>query len=115
MAPENAGGACGGMGVSLLLATQSPGDLDYRCRDNIRTWLVGWLSQQRALDELTDMFAEAHADTSALAGQKVGQFHMLEEGRASRVQVRRNAVKLPTQVAEQRILELAARGRVARV
>jgi len=99
------------MGVSLFLATQSPGDLDYKCRDNIRTWLVGLLSQQRALEKLSDMFAEAQVDTSGLAGQKVGQFHLLEEGRASRVQVRRNAVKLPTQVAEQRILELAALGR----
>lgn len=56
-----------------------------------------------AAEKLADMFAEAHSDTSALAGHKVGQFNPLEEGRASRVQVRRNAVKRPTQMAEQRI------------
>jgi len=27
-------------GVGLFLATQSPGDLDYRCRDQVLTWLV---------------------------------------------------------------------------
>jgi AAA ATPase-like protein/uncharacterized protein DUF87 len=102
------------MGVSIFLATQSPGDLDYKCRDNVRTWLVGLLTQQRALDKLKDMFAEAHADTSALASQKVGQFHLLEEGKVSRVQLKRNAVKLPTQLGDDQILALAARGRPAR-
>jgi len=96
------------MGVSVFLATQSPGDLDYKCRDNIRTWLVGLLAQQRAVEKLKDMFSEAHADTSGLASQKVGQFHLLAEGHVSKVQLRRNAVKLPTQVPEERILELAA-------
>ena len=28
-------------GIGLFLATQSPGDLDYKCRDQILTWLVG--------------------------------------------------------------------------
>ena len=28
-------------GIGLFLATQSPGDLDYKCRDQILTWLLG--------------------------------------------------------------------------
>ena len=32
-------------GLGLLLATQSPGDFDYKCRDNIRTWFVGQVKE----------------------------------------------------------------------
>jgi hypothetical protein len=32
-------------GVGVMLATQSPGDFDYKCRDNIRTWLVGRIKE----------------------------------------------------------------------
>ncbi len=31
--------------VGVMLATQSPGDLDYKCRDNIVTWFVGLTAQ----------------------------------------------------------------------
>ena len=36
-------------GVGLLLATQSPGDFDYKCRDNIRAWFVGRVKEETAL------------------------------------------------------------------
>jgi hypothetical protein len=36
----------------VFLATQSPGDLDYKCRDNIVSWLVGLISDQTALKKL---------------------------------------------------------------
>ena len=39
-------------GVGLFLATQSPGDLDYKCRDQIRTWLIGRVKEQVAIGKL---------------------------------------------------------------
>lgn len=95
------------MGLSVFLATQSPGDLDYRCRDNILTWFVGLLTQARALDKLKDMFAEARADTSALAGQSVGQFHLLAGGKVNKLKMIPNSVKLPSQVSDDEILTVA--------
>jgi hypothetical protein len=31
-------------GISVMLATQRPGDLDYKCRENVRNW---WASSKR--------------------------------------------------------------------
>lgn len=99
------------MGLSVFLATQSPGDLDYKCRDNIRTWLVGLLTQSRAIEKVRPMFDEVHADSSALSAQKIGEFHLVTEGRVSRIKVQRNVVQLPSQVPDEQILQLAAVGR----
>ncbi len=35
-----------------MLATQSPGDLDYKCRENVRNWFVGLVKEPRALEKL---------------------------------------------------------------
>lgn len=94
-------------GLGVFLATQSPGDLDYRCRDNIVSWLVGLVSQKTALAKLEPMFNGTHIDTSRLAGQTVGEFHFLHEGRVQAIKVHMNAVPLPSQVADEEILELS--------
>ncbi|MDV6344557.1 zonular occludens toxin domain-containing protein [Nitrosomonas sp. Is37] len=39
-------------GLGLMLATQSPGDLDYRARDQISSWFIGRVTQNTALDKL---------------------------------------------------------------
>src|SRR5690606_7322514 len=39
-------------GISLFLATQSPGDFDSKCRDNIRNWFIGRVKEKTALDKL---------------------------------------------------------------
>jgi DNA helicase HerA-like ATPase len=96
------------MGLSVFLATQSPGDLDYRCRDNIRTWLVGLLTQARAIEKVRPMFDDVRADCSALSSQKIGEFHLVTEGRVSRIKVQRNAVELRGQLPDEQILALAA-------
>ena len=49
-------------GLSLLLATQSPGDFDYKCRDNIRSWLVGQVKEETALRKLKPMFSEVRRE-----------------------------------------------------
>jgi energy-coupling factor transporter ATP-binding protein EcfA2 len=98
-------------GVSLLLATQSPGDLDYKCRDNIGTWFVGKITQQVALNKMKPMLAECRVDVSAkLPGRKPGQFYVVRGGEATAFSARLPAV-LPSQLGEAEILALAARGR----
>src|ERR671929_1621730 len=42
-------------GVGLFLATQSPGDFDYRCRDQVLTWLVGRVKEPVAIAKLKPM------------------------------------------------------------
>lgn len=97
------------MGLSMFLASQNPGDFDYRCRDNIRTWMVGLLTQKRGIGKLEELFGP-QGDTSMLAGQEAGQFHLLAEGQVTRMKSRQNAVALPSQISEEEIIELAAAG-----
>jgi ABC-type oligopeptide transport system ATPase subunit len=94
-------------GLCVMLATQSPGELDYRGRDNIRTWLVGAVREPLAQKKLAPMFTDAHADTNDLAGQERGQFHLLAENRVERVRVQRNLIPA-LQLPEDEIVELAA-------
>ena len=94
-------------GLGLFLATQSPGDLDYKCRDNIRTWLVGIVKEPTALKKLDPMFAEARSDTTRLSGQKIGEFHLLAEGSVLGIRADRNLIPAD-QVPDDEILRLAA-------
>lgn len=94
-------------GLGVFLATQSPGDLDYKCRDNIVTWLVGLVAQETALKKLEPMFRDTHLDLNRLASQKVGEFHLIKEGNVRSVKTRMNAVPLPSQVPDEEILRLA--------
>ena len=98
------------MGIGILLATQNPGDFDYRARDNILTWFVGNLSQRTGVEKIKELFSNAGTDVSSLAGQSRGQFHWLRERQVRKIQAHRNAVKLPSQVPEDEILRLAAEG-----
>jgi hypothetical protein len=97
-------------GFGVFLATQSPGDLDYKCRDNIVTWLIGLISQPTALKKLEPMFRDTHLEMGRLAAQKVGQFHLVQEGKVRALQTRLNAVPLPSQVSDEEILRIAHEG-----
>ncbi|MET0403755.1 MAG: helicase HerA-like domain-containing protein [Cystobacter sp.] len=96
-------------GVGVMLATQSPGDLDYKCRENVGTWLVGRVQQEVALKKLKDVFSNGRgADTTQkIPTQEQGQFHLQSEGGATRhLKADRNLV--PTrQLSEEEILRLA--------
>ena len=71
-------------GIGLLLATQSPGDLDYKCRENIRSWFLGRIKETTALAKLKPLLASAPFDVSAkLAGQTTGEFQWLRDGAVS--------------------------------
>jgi DNA helicase HerA-like ATPase len=97
-------------GIGLLLATQSPGDLDYKCRENIRSWFLGRIKETTALAKLKPLLASAPFDVSSkLPGQATGEFHWLRDGAVASL---RAAPSLMTteQRSEDEILRLAAAG-----
>ncbi len=82
-------------GLSMLLATQSPGDLDYRCRDNIRSWFVGQVREPTAINKMKPMLSEIKVDVaSKLPKQATGEFHLLRDGGAQSFKALRSAVNL---------------------
>lgn len=100
-------------GLGLLLATQSPGDLDYKCRDNIRSWFVGRVTQNVALEKMKPLLTEARVNVSArIPGQGVGEFHLLQEGRVTAFKAHQ-ALLRTEQVPDPEILKLAAWRRLA--
>jgi hypothetical protein len=56
-------------GVSVVLATQNPIDLDYRGLANIGTWLVGRLQAEQDKARIRDALASAAAATGATPAQ----------------------------------------------
>ena len=52
-------------GVGVFLATQSPGDFDYKCKENVRTWLIGRVKEPRA--------RKAEADAGGGEGERYRQ------------------------------------------
>ena len=96
-------------GLGLFLATQSPGDLDYRCRDQVLTWLVGRVKEPVAIAKLKPMLDRRPEAADKLAGQKAGQFYLVREADVTPITAVRNLI--PTeQVPEDRILTLARGG-----
>ena len=55
-------------GVGLFLATQSPGDFDYQCRDQVLTWLIGRVKEPVAISKL-----QADAGGPAGCGGQAGR------------------------------------------
>lgn len=97
-------------GLGLFLATQSPGDFDYKCRDTIRTWFLGRVKEDTALKKMRPMLSECPAGVSErLPGQGVGQFHLVREKSAERIKTFPSLIK-PIQLPEERILQLARSG-----
>ena len=95
-------------GIGLLLATQSPGDLDYKCRDQISSWFVGKVKENTALNKLKPMLSEAKVDvTSKLANQKVGEFFDIRAGEVTTLKANMSLVTA-NQVPLEEILEIAA-------
>lgn len=96
-------------GLGLLLATQSPGDFDYKCRDNIRTWFVGRVKEPTALAKMKPMLSECRVDVAArLPGQATGEFHLVCLGTATAFRADRSLVNAE-QLPEGEILALAKR------
>lgn len=95
-------------GLGILLATQSPGDLDYKCRDQISSWFVGKVKENTALNKLKPMLSEAKVDvTSKLANQQVGEFFAIRAGEVTSLKANMSLIRAE-QVPIETIQELAA-------
>jgi energy-coupling factor transporter ATP-binding protein EcfA2 len=96
-------------GMGIMLATKSPADLDYKCRDNIRSWFVGRVTQPVALEKMRPLLSEARVNVTArIPGQGAGHFHLLQDGRVTGFRGQRSFLQAE-QVPEAEILTLAAR------
>jgi len=95
-------------GLAVFLATQSPGDLDYRSRDNIRTWFVGRVAEARAVEKMQPLLSECRINVQGrLARQNAGEFFILDGGRATELRADR-ALMETHQLSEEEIRDVAA-------
>jgi len=96
-------------GLGLLLATQNPGDLDYKARDNIATWLVGKVAQDRAIEKMRNLIAGYPNVATRLAAQTTGSFFLLNPALAPAArELRADAALMKTeQLQEHEIAALA--------
>lgn len=94
-------------GVGLFLATQNPGDFDYKCRENVRTWLIGRIKEPRAIEKLKRMLAAAKGDAAdKLAGQAAGEFYLVRESSVAAVRSDESFMRTE-QLSEDQIAQLA--------
>jgi hypothetical protein len=96
-------------GLGIFLATQSPGDLDYRCRDNIRTWFVGRVAEKVAVDKMKPLLAECRTRVDSKLGQaKIGEFFKLQDGEVLEFKATQSLMQTK-QVPQEEIASLARR------
>jgi len=67
-------------GLSIMIATQNPGDLDYRGRDNICNWFIGSIREKVALSKIEPMFGMDYDLLDQVPSLKVGEFFFLQQG-----------------------------------
>jgi DNA helicase HerA-like ATPase len=98
-------------GLGIILGTQSPGDLDYKGRDNIATWVAGRIQTRTAIDKVTFTGEGTDVDLHALLPTfKTGRFFLKSEGLALQLQARRSLIET-RQLSQEAILAVAARVR----
>jgi len=94
-------------GLGLLLATQSPGDFDYKCRDNIRAWFVGQVKEANSIAKMKPMLSDCRIDVAArLPSQEAGEFLLIRGNDVTGLRARLSAVD-PRQIPEDEIVALA--------
>jgi hypothetical protein len=94
-------------GVGVFLATQSPGDFDYKCKENVRTWLIGRVKEPRALEKLKPMLVAARGNViDKLAAQATGEFYLVRESGVMAVRSSESFVRTE-QLPENQIATLA--------
>jgi hypothetical protein len=94
-------------GVGIFLATQSPGDFDYKCKENVRTWLIGNVKQPQAIQKLKPLLASGKGNVAdKLAGQEPGEFYLVREADVTSVKSDRSLIQTQ-QAAEHEIARLA--------
>lgn len=93
-------------GLGILLATQNPGDFDYKARDNIATWLVGRVAQDRAIEKMRNLIGQYPNVGPRLATQPTGHFFVLTTGRATEVRSDRSLMNTE-QLSDTEVADLA--------
>ena len=93
----------------MFLATQNPGDLDYKARDNIATWLVGKVGQDRAIEKMRNLLGSYPNVATRLASQTTGSFFLLNSQMTPPARELRAdpSMMLTVQLQEHEIAELA--------
>jgi len=99
-------------GIGVLLATQNPGDFDYKARDNINTWLLGKIGQERAIGKMRNLIANYPDVGPRLASQRTGSFFLLTGTTKRELRADRSLMET-VQLAEAEVAELARRTRPA--
>jgi len=100
-------------GVGVFLATQSPGDLDYKSRENLLTWFVGKVGQDTAIEKLKPLLVAKPGAADKLGAQGQDHFTLVRDG-GGVVEMKSFESLLKTdQLSEAEILELARRGQAA--
>lgn len=93
-------------GLGVMLATQSPGDLDYRSREQINTWFIGKVSNN-SIDKMKPLFEQRPAVAGKVGSLAAGRFVMLHEGNA--LELERAPSLLYTEPLQQsELMQLAA-------
>jgi GTPase SAR1 family protein len=95
-------------GLGIMLATQSPGDLDYKSRDQITNWFIGRVREDTALRKLKAAFqSDSGLDPAVvLPMQTVGEFHLVQEALVRSIKAERSLITAE-QVPFDRIEQLA--------
>jgi energy-coupling factor transporter ATP-binding protein EcfA2 len=97
-------------GLGIVLASQSPADFDYRSREQISTWFLGRIADQRSIDKMEPLFEHKPAVGGKLGTQDPGRFVLLQDGAA--VDLGRTPSMLRTeQLPEAELMVLAAGAR----
>jgi DNA helicase HerA-like ATPase len=101
-------------GLGLLLATQNPGDLDYKGRENIKSWFVFKISEQHSINKIKPLLADGHAAgfLDRIPSFPVGQFLFARSPDAVAVAADRSLLKTD-QLSEDEIRACAARIRTS--
>jgi energy-coupling factor transporter ATP-binding protein EcfA2 len=94
-------------GLGMFLASQNPGDFDYNARNNIETWLVGKVTEARAIEKMRNLIGQYPNVGSRLAGQATGSFFVLSSKPVREIRTDQ-ALMTTQQVSAQEIARLAA-------
>ncbi|MHB0959486.1 MAG: ATP-binding protein [Pirellulaceae bacterium] len=73
-------------GLGVMLATQSSGDLDYNCQDNISTWWLGQIEEDATIRKMKPMLSQCNRDVGSELGERqTGEFFLVQQGQVTGV------------------------------
>lgn len=93
-------------GLGVVLASQSPGDFDYKSRELINSWFLGRIADAYAIEKMKPLFERRPQVRGKLAALEAGRFFFLQEGHALEL-ARAPSLLRTEQLSEQELLELA--------